>query len=220
MHTPNFAAIHWLPVAIFLLTYLLIAVESNLGSFLDRTAAAFCGAVAMVLAHVLTLDHAYQAIEWNTLIFLLGMMILVAHFRVSGFFDWIGVHVATIARTPFQLLLLLVFASGVLAAFFVNDTICLIFTPIVLAVTERLELPPAPYLIALATSANIGSSMAVMGIRRMLSSASRRDFPFWNSSRILPQLQWQACSSTLWCLRFSSGGTSSTGQFFPVARHR
>jgi Na+/H+ antiporter NhaD/arsenite permease-like protein len=144
-------------------TYLLIAVESNMGSYLDRTAAAFCGAVAMVLAHVLTLDRAYQAIEWNTLIFLLGMMILVAHFRVSGFFDWIGVHVATIARTPFQLLLLLVFASGVLAAFFVNDTICLIFTPIVLAVSERLELPPAPYLIALATSANIGSSMAVTG---------------------------------------------------------
>lgn len=155
--------IHWLPVGIFLVTYLLIAVESNLGSYLDRTAAAFCGAVAMLLARVMPLDQAYQSIDWNTLIFLLGIMILVAHFMVSGFFDWVAVHVAAAARTPLQLLVLLVFASGILAAFFVNDTICLIFTPVVLTVTDRLRLPPLPYVVALATSANIGSAMSVTG---------------------------------------------------------
>lgn len=91
------------------------------------------------------------------------MMILVAHFQISGFFDWIAVHVARIARTRFALLVLLVVASGILAAFFVNDTICLIFTPIVLVVTERLEVPPVPYLIAVATSANVCSVMSVTG---------------------------------------------------------
>lgn len=55
------------------------------------------------------------------------------------------------------------FTSGILAAFFVNDTICLIFTPIVLAVTERLKAPRVPYLIALATAANVGSAMSVTG---------------------------------------------------------
>jgi Na+/H+ antiporter NhaD/arsenite permease-like protein len=154
---------HWVPVGIFLVTYVLIAVESGRGSHLDRTAAAFCGAVAMVLAGVVPLTEAYQAIDWNTLIFLLGMMILVAHFHFSGFFDWIAVHVALIARTRFQLLVLLVLASGILAAFFVNDTICLIFTPIVLVVTERLKIPPIPYVIAVATSANVGSVMSVTG---------------------------------------------------------
>jgi len=155
--------IHWLPVGIFLLTYILIAIESNRGSYLDRTAAAFCGAVAMVLAGVLTLPRAYQAVDWNTIIFLLGIMILVAHFRVSGFFDWVAVHISGLARTPRQLLALLIFTSGILSAFFVNDTICLVFIPIVLSVTERLELPAAPYAIALATSANIGSTMSITG---------------------------------------------------------
>ena len=155
--------IHWIPIAIFLVTYVLIAVESGRGSHLDRTAAAFLGAVAMVLAGVVPLAAAYLAIDWNTLIFLLGMMILVAHFQISGFFDWIAVHVALVARTRFQLLVLLVFASGILSAFFVNDTICLIFTPIVLVVTERLKVPPIPYLIAVATSANVGSVMSVTG---------------------------------------------------------
>jgi Na+/H+ antiporter NhaD/arsenite permease-like protein len=160
LHLP---AIHWLPVALFAATYLLIAVESNMGSYLDRTAAAFCGAVAMVVGRTLTLDQAYQSIDWNTIIFLLGIMILVAHFRVSGFFDWIAFHVAALARSPLQLLVLLVFTAGLLSAFFVNDTICLILTPVVLAVTERLRLPAAPYVIALATAANTGSSMSVTG---------------------------------------------------------
>ena len=153
----------WVAIVIFLVTYFFIAVESGRGSHLDRTAAAFCGAVAMVLAGVVPLTEAYQAINWDTLIFLLGIMILVAHFQVSGFFDWIAVHVATFARTRFQLLVLLVFASGILSAFFVNDTICLIFTPIVLIVGSRLKIPPVPYVIAVATSANIGSVMSVTG---------------------------------------------------------
>jgi len=154
---------HWIPTAIFLATYLLIAVESGRGSHLDRTAAAFCGAVAMVLLGTVSLPEAYQAIDWNTLIFLLGMMILVAHFQVSGFFDWIAVHVVRVAATRFQLLVLLVVACGILSAFFVNDTICLIFTPIVLVVTDRLKVPPVPYLIAVATSANVGSVMSITG---------------------------------------------------------
>src|SRR6202453_4193742 len=121
---------HWIPIAIFLATYILIAVESGRGSHLDRTAAAFCGAVAMLLVGAVPLTEAYQTIDWNTLIFLLGIMILVAHFQISGFFDWIAVHVAAIARTRFEFLVLRVFATGIRAAFFVNDTICLIFTQI------------------------------------------------------------------------------------------
>jgi Na+/H+ antiporter NhaD/arsenite permease-like protein len=90
-------------------------------------------------------------------------MILVAHFLVSGFFDWVAVHIAALARSPRQLLALLIFTSGILSAFFVNDTICLIFAPIVLTVTAHLRLPARPYVIALATSANIGSAMSITG---------------------------------------------------------
>lgn len=157
------AHLHWLPIIIFLVTYILIAVESGRGSRLDRTAAAFCGAVAMVFAGVVSLPDAYTAISWDTIVFLLGIMILVAHFQIAHFFDWVAARVAAIAKTPFQLLVLLIFTTGIFAAFFVNDTVCLMFTPIVLAVTERLRLPSTPYLAALATSSNIGSVMSVTG---------------------------------------------------------
>ncbi|HEV2488889.1 MAG TPA: SLC13 family permease [Candidatus Acidoferrales bacterium] len=154
---------HWLPIIIFIVTYLLIAIDSGRGSHLDRTASAFCGAVAMVLAGAISLDSAYRAISWDTIIFLLGIMILVAHFQMSHFFSWVAVRVAAVARTRLQLLIFLAFTVGILSAFFVNDTICLIFTPVVLAVTDRLRLPKLPYLVTLATSANIGSVMSVTG---------------------------------------------------------
>lgn len=153
----------WLPVTIFLATYLMIAVESNLGLHLDRTAAAFCGAVAMVLTRAVPPAQALAAIDWGTLAFLLGMMILIAHFQVSGFFEWVARGLAQVARTRLHLLALLIFGAGVLSAFFVNDTICLIFVPVVLAVCQDLALPPAPYLIALALASNIGSAASVTG---------------------------------------------------------
>ncbi len=155
--------LHWFPITIFLVAYGLIAIESNVGLYLDRTAAAFCGAVAMVLAGSITAGQAVAAIDWGTLAFLLGMMILVAHFQVSGFFHWVAAAVTRVARTRFELLALVVFTAGILSAFFVNDTICLIFAPLVLAVTAELDLPIAPYAIALALAANIGSAMSVTG---------------------------------------------------------
>ena len=44
-----------------------------------------------------------------------------------------------------------------------NDTICLMLTPVVLRVTKRLELPPVPYLIGIAIAANIGSVATILG---------------------------------------------------------
>jgi Na+/H+ antiporter NhaD/arsenite permease-like protein len=159
----NAAHLALVPLTIFLITYGLIAVESNIGLYLDRTATAFCGAVAMVLAGSIGPSAALGAIDWGTIAFLLGMMILVAHFQVSGFFHWVAVAVARVARTRFQLLALVVFTSGILSAFFVNDTICLIFAPLLLTLTAELDLPIAPYAIALALATNIGSAMSVTG---------------------------------------------------------
>jgi Na+/H+ antiporter NhaD/arsenite permease-like protein len=66
-------------------------------------------------------------------------------------------------RTPVGLLTAIIAASGVLSALFVNDVVCLVLTPLVLQVTRQLRLPPMPYLIALATSANVGSVATLTG---------------------------------------------------------
>jgi Na+/H+ antiporter NhaD/arsenite permease-like protein len=67
------------------------------------------------------------------------------------------------AHTPVGLLALVIVAAGVLSALFVNDVICLVMAPIVLDLVRQLRLPPAPYLIALATAANVGSVATLTG---------------------------------------------------------
>jgi Na+/H+ antiporter NhaD/arsenite permease-like protein len=62
-----------------------------------------------------------------------------------------------------ELLAAVALASGVLSALFVNDVICLVLAPVVLAVVRQLRLPPVPYLLALATAANVGSVGTLTG---------------------------------------------------------
>jgi Na+/H+ antiporter NhaD/arsenite permease-like protein/uncharacterized membrane protein (UPF0127 family) len=99
----------------------------------------------------------------HTLLLLLGMMIITVYLRHAGFFELVADKILSLARTPLQLLVFVAISSGVLSALFVNDTICLLYTPIVLEVAVRLRVHPMPYLLALATSSNIGSVMTVTG---------------------------------------------------------
>jgi len=71
--------------------------------------------------------------------------------------------VLRVAKTPQRLLLYLTITASVLSALLVNDTICLMLTPLVVAVVVRGRLPLLPYLLALAMSANIGSACTLVG---------------------------------------------------------
>jgi di/tricarboxylate transporter len=89
-------------VAIFAATYLVIAVGKLPGFYLDRAGAALLGASLMVGSGVLSLDQAYRAIDFDTIALLLGMMIVAANLRLSGFFRLVNNWVVTRARhTPF-----------------------------------------------------------------------------------------------------------------------
>ena len=150
-------------IAIFIATYLFIAVGKLPGYHLDRAGAALLGACLMVWLGVLTLDEAFAAIDFDTIALLLGMMIVVANLRLSGFFQLVNEWVVLRARYPLVLLSAIVFLAGVLSAFLVNDTICLVMTPLVLDVTLRLKRNPVPYLLAVALASNVGSVATITG---------------------------------------------------------
>src|SRR5205807_10614189 len=101
--------------------------------------------------------------DWNTIVLLLGMFILAGSLRLAGFFEWAADAVLTHVHTPTALLTALVFVSGLLSALLVNDTVCVMLAPLVIAMIERSDLPVLPYLFALASGANIGSVMTVVG---------------------------------------------------------
>ena len=130
---------------------------------LDRPSGALLGAVLMVLCGVMTLDEAYRSIDFNTILLLLGMMILIAYLKIANCFKYLSYLLISNARSPFLLLCFVVFSSGILSALFVNDTICLMFTPLLILALSQTKLNPVPYLIALATSSNIGSVVTLTG---------------------------------------------------------
>ena len=90
------------------------------------------------------------------------MMLIVANLRLAGFFDWITEWVIQRLH-PHHLLPTVIFTSGVLSAFLVNDIVCLVMTPLVLQHGAPPGLPPVPYVLAVATASNIGSTATITG---------------------------------------------------------
>ena len=98
----------------------------------------------MVSCGILTPAQAYRAVDYDTLVLLLGMMLISAYLCLAGFFDWSADWILARAKTPEALLVYLILASGVLSALLVNDVICLMLTPLVITVMVRGKLPLPP----------------------------------------------------------------------------
>jgi Na+/H+ antiporter NhaD/arsenite permease-like protein len=148
---------------IFLATYVVLALGFFPGLRVDRTGATIIGASFMVAAGVLGFEEALHAVDWATIVLLLGMMIVVANLRLSGFFRMVAALVVRHAHGPRSLLAGIVAVAGVFSAFFVNDTMCLVLTPLVLEVTLALRRNPVPYLLAVAMASNAGSVATITG---------------------------------------------------------
>jgi Na+/H+ antiporter NhaD/arsenite permease-like protein len=130
----------------------------------------------------MTPEQAYHAVDHDTLVLLLGMMLISAYLYLAGFFDWAADWVLRVAGTPRRLLLYLVATSGVLSALLVNDTVCLMLTPLVVAVIVKGQLPLPPYLLALAMSANLGSVATLVGNPQNMIIGSLSKLSFTNFS--------------------------------------
>jgi Na+/H+ antiporter NhaD/arsenite permease-like protein len=174
-----------LAIAIFSFTYVLISGRRLKILPLNRPAAAVLGTVLMVATGVLTPEQVYRSVDYDTLVLLLGMMLISAYLFLAGFFDGAADGILKVARTPQRLLLYLVLTSGILSALLVNDTICLMLTPLVVAVMVRGRLPLVPYLLALAMSANIGSVATLVGNPQNMIIGHLSQIPFLRFSRSL-----------------------------------
>jgi len=150
-------------LAILVLTYVGVAAGGVPGLRLDRAGIAFLGGAAMIVLGPLGLEEAFRAVDINTLALLVGMMIVVAHLKVSGVFRALGSLAMEHAHAPFVLLVTVTVLAGVLSAFLVNDAVCLVMTPIVMQVMRALGRNPVPYLVATATASNCGSVATITG---------------------------------------------------------
>lgn len=167
-----------LSVLVILLIYVGLAVGRVPRLRMNRATIALSGAALLVLMGAITEEQAIHAIDVGTILLLGAMMVININLRMAGFFRFVTTHTLRIARTPRTLLALVILSSGILSAIFLNDTICLMLTPLIVDVTRRLARNPIPYLIGLATSANIGSVATITGNPQNLIIGQASGIPY------------------------------------------
>ena len=155
--------LYYTALVIFLVTYTGIIFTRLPKMNIDRPSAAFFGAVAMILFGVLSFEEAIQAIDFNTIALLLGMMIIIATLELDGFFSLIAAKTMSLAKTPDRLLVIITLVTGITSAFLVNDAVVMLFTPVIILICRSLRTNPMPYLIAEIMASNIGSAMTITG---------------------------------------------------------
>jgi Na+/H+ antiporter NhaD/arsenite permease-like protein len=148
---------------LILIIYAGIAIGRMPRLRMNRATIALSGAAALVVIGAISEEEAIRAIDLGVILLLGAMMVINANLRLAGFFRAVAHRALQFAKTPRVLLALVVASSGLLSALFLNDTICLMLTPLVVDLTRRLQRNPAPYLIGLATAANIGSVATITG---------------------------------------------------------
>ncbi len=150
-------------LAIFVITYLGIAMGRFPGLKLNRTGITLLGAIAVLTFGGLTTGDAIAFINWPTILLLFGFFVISAQLRLSGFYDRVAGGISARLEHPAWFMLVLMAVAGGLSAVLNNDIVAYAFTPIVGSALMRQRLNPIPFLIALAISTNIGAAATLIG---------------------------------------------------------
>lgn len=165
---------------------------------IGRTAGSLLGAMLMVIFRVITPDQAYAAIDLPILGLLFGTMVVSVYLERADMFLYLGKLLSWKCRGPKDLLCRISLISAISSAFFTNDTSCVILTEFVLKIARQQNLPPHPFLLALATSANIGSSATPIGNPQNLVIAVQSKISFGRFLvGILPAMLVGICVNSL-----------------------
>ncbi|KAI3432064.1 CitMHS domain-containing protein [Psidium guajava] len=128
-----------------------------------RTAGSLLGAMLMVIFRVITPEEAYDAIDLSILGLLFGTMVVSIYLEKADMFEHLSKLLSWKSKGAPDLLCRICLISAISSALFTNDTACLALTEFVLKIASEHNLPPDPFLLALASSANIGSSVTPIG---------------------------------------------------------
>jgi Na+/H+ antiporter NhaD/arsenite permease-like protein len=176
-HDQTGDALPLLPLVLFLLTYLGLALGRIPPFKLDRSGFALLGAVAFLATESISVDEAKTAVDAPTLAVLFGMMMLSAQYRVSGLYTAIGDRLARV-EDPRRLLLGTIAVSALLSAVLTNDVVCFALIPLLAGALLQSGRPPLPYLLAVACASNLGSALTPIGNPQNIFIAQRLGLRF------------------------------------------
>jgi Na+/H+ antiporter NhaD/arsenite permease-like protein len=149
---------------LFALAVFLIVLAAFALDLVHRTPAALAGGILLVMAGAISDHEAIEAVHWETLGLLVGMMLLVGILKDSGVFGYLAIKSAQAANGhPGLVLIYLAFITAVLSAFLDNVTTVLLMFPVTMVIARILEEDPIPYLVVEVLASNIGGTATLVG---------------------------------------------------------
>ena len=146
-------------VIIFVVALALIATEKA-----DRTKVALVGATLVLLTRTIDQHEAIDAVDWNTIGLLVGMMLIVRVSQTTGVYTYLAIRAGQLSRgNPLAVVLALAGATGILSAFLDNLTTILLIVPITFVLADALEIDPLPLIIIEVIASNIGGTATLIG---------------------------------------------------------
>lgn len=149
-----------LAIIIFVVAYIFIATE-----VISKASIAMFGGVLMILLGILTQEKAFKEyIDFNTIFFLIGMMIVVGILKETGLFEYMAVKSVKIAKgNPLKIMILFSFITAFFSAFLDNVTTVLLVTPVMIYISKKLGITPIPLAMAVIFASNIGGTSTLIG---------------------------------------------------------
>ena len=147
------------PIIIFVGALALIASER-----VDRTKVALLGATLVVLTQVIDQEQAIEAVDWNTIGLLAGMMLMVRLTQATGVYTWVAIRAAQWSRgRPLAIVLSLSVTTAVLSAFLDNVTTVILIVPITFLLADALDVDPVPLIMIEIFASNVGGTATLIG---------------------------------------------------------
>ena len=105
-----------------------------------------------------------SGVNWQTIIFIGGMMVMVEGLGKAGFFRWLCLYVARLAKyKAVSILVAFTLLSGFLAMFIDSITVLLFLATVTIELARMLKFDPVPVIIAEIFASNVGGSATMSG---------------------------------------------------------
>ena len=146
-------------VGVFALALVFIATEK-----VHRTTVALLAAALVVVSQTIDQEQAVDAIDFNTIGLLAGMMLIVRLTESTGVYNYVAIRAGQLARgRPLAVVVYLATTTAVLSAFLDNLTTVLLMVPITFLLADTLDVDPLPLILIEVLVSNIGGTATLIG---------------------------------------------------------
>jgi Na+/H+ antiporter NhaD/arsenite permease-like protein len=177
-HSITTGPVFWAATAIFVGVYIAIVADA-----VHKTVAAIAGGSLVLLLRVLDQGEAFYSetlgVDWNVIILLISMMLIINLIKPTGLFEYIAVKSAKIAKgDPSRILIIFAVVTGVTSAVLDNVTTVLFIVPVTVLIADKLDVDAMPYLVSCALASNIGGTATLIGDPPNIMIGSKAELSF------------------------------------------